>query len=356
MKDCHDDMKAFQKEEVLLREADRTDMRKRRDANRDRLDSGLKSDEEPNTYDKVVQGSYAMRTMIQNKDKDYDIDDGVYFLKSELLGPRGADRSAAAVKEMVRKAVHDDKFKTAPDVRTNCVRVFYDEGYHVDLPVYRVTGEANGDDEKEEKYELASSDWKESNPQKVTEWFKKENSSQSPDTEDGRQLRRVTRLIKKFSRSRDSWKSRIASGFVISKLVTEAYSVNKDREDTALYDTMKAIRNRLNDDLEVDHPVLNEKLTNGADDAKTKYLRTKLTDALADLNVLFEHDCSTEQARKAWDKVFKTDFFSKRSGGDDDNGGNGGGKASAAILSEKGEGARAAVNKDGGGTYASKYE
>ena len=353
MKDCHDDMKAFQKAKVLLREADRTDMRTRRNANRERLDTGLKRDEQPVVHDKVVQGSYAMRTMIQNKDNGYDIDDGVYFLKSALVGPRGADRSAAAVKEMVRKAVHGDKFKTAPDIRTNCVRVYYNEGYHVDLPVYRVTGEANGDDDKEEKYELASSDWKESNPQEVTEWFKNENNSQSPDKENGRQLRRVTRLIKKYSRSRDSWKSRIPSGLVITKLATEAYSANINREDTALYDTMTAIRNRLNDDLEVDHPVLNEKLTSGADDAKTKFLRTKLTDALADLDVLFEHDCSTEKARKAWDKVFKTDYFSKRSeGSDEDNGG----KASAAILSERGDGARAAVNKEGGGTYASKCE
>jgi hypothetical protein len=37
---------------------------------------------------------------------------------------------------MVRDAVDDDKFKKPPEVRPNCVRVFYEAGYHVDLPVY----------------------------------------------------------------------------------------------------------------------------------------------------------------------------------------------------------------------------
>ena len=59
-----------------------------------------------------------------------------------------------------------------------------------------------------------------------------------------RQMRRVVRLIKKFARSRDSWKASILSGFGITKLVAECYKPHAGLDDTALYETMEAIRNK----------------------------------------------------------------------------------------------------------------
>lgn len=304
MKNCHKDIISFHNEEVTLRQSDQKDMREHRDSNRDQLKSGLKRDNEPEPTNQTSQGSYAMRTMIQDDDNDYDIDDGVYFSKSDLVGSRGGDRLPADVKEMVRKAVHKKTFKRAPDIRTNCVRVYYDQGYHVDLPVYRSFEEGG-----ETVHELASTQWKASDPQKVTSWFNDTNIGKSPDNENGRQMRRVTRLLKKYAKSRSSWKSRIASGFIISKLVTEFYVADKDREDISLHRTMLQIRDRLTSNLEVKHPVLNEYLTSGPDDAKTKFLREKLTEALNTLEPLFNHDCSQSDARKAWGKVFNTNYF-----------------------------------------------
>ena len=94
-------------------------------------------------------------------------------------------------------------------------------------------------------HELASSEWKRSDARDVTEWFEKENTEKSPDVDNGRQLRRIVRQIKKFARSRDSWKRQILSGFGITKLVTECFRGDANREDVALYETMKAIRHRL---------------------------------------------------------------------------------------------------------------
>ena len=162
---------------VRLRLAERQTMRERRDTNRTRLKSGLSRDGEPKPVGCHPHGSYAMRTMIQHAAKDYDIDDGVYFKKSELVGPGGAEKSAAAAKEMVRKAVHDEKFKKAPECLKNCVGVYSDAGFHVDLPVYR-TFERDG----KEVYELASSDWRASDARAVTHWFKDANKEKSPDT------------------------------------------------------------------------------------------------------------------------------------------------------------------------------
>lgn len=354
MKNCHDDMLAFHNERVTLDSDDRKEMCDRRNSNRDRLKKGLKRDDEPSVSKLQSQGSYAMWTMVQYLEKDYDIDDGVYFTKESLVGPQGGDRTPGAIKEMVRKAVHDDKFTNPPKVRTNCVRIYYNEGYHVDLPVYRIITENTGLLGSTESYELASTEWKKSNPTDVTEWFKTANKSQSPNADNGGQLRRVTRFLKTFARSRSSWKDRIASGFIITKLVVERYAPNDAREDTALYDAMVSIRDRLNANLEVDHPVLlNEKLTSGLDDAKTRFLRDKLSEAIDTLDPLFETDCSQAEARKDWDKVFNTDFFGGRPSSNDDDGGNGGKGTSAAILIKGGEAraARDAVDKQGGGTY-----
>ena len=354
MKDCHADMLAFHEERVTLNRDERKEMQERRDSNRNRLKKGLERDEEPQPRMLKSQGSYAMWTMVQHKNKDYDIDDGIYFTMDALKGPNGGDRTPSAAKEMVRKAVHDNSFKTPPDVRTNCVRIYYNAGYHVDLPVYRVVEEEDSSGATE-RYELASSEWKSSDPSAVTDWFSTANQSQSPNTDNGGQLRRITRLFKTFARSRASWNGRIATGFMVTKLVVDHYRANEAREDISLYDSMCSIRDRLNQNLEVDHPVVSgEKLTKGPDDAHTRFLREKLSDAIATLDVVFEQECTIADARKAWDKVFNTDFFHDRAtdgGGGDGNGGKG---TSAAILIKGGEdcAVKDSVDKRGGGTYA----
>ena len=113
---------------------------------------------------------------------------------------------------MVQKALDDSRFKKSPEVRTNCVRVYYDKGYHLDVPVYRKVKTTNLSGEEEIDLELAGSDWKESRPSRGDTLVSAENESQSPDTTNGRQLRRQTRLNKAFARSRESWRPRIATG------------------------------------------------------------------------------------------------------------------------------------------------
>jgi hypothetical protein len=181
------------------------------------------------------------------------------------------------------------------------------------LLVYRRVVTKNWLGGEDVHFELAASDWKRSDARKVTEWFGGENRRQSPDTSNGRQLRRICREIKKFSQSRSSWKSQIAGGFMITKLVTECYRSNLSREDTALHDTMRAIRDRLTYNLTVQHPVTpNETITKGTDDPKARFLRDKLTDALFNLEVLFSPDCTRKDALAAWDKVFNTTYFTDK--------------------------------------------
>jgi len=315
MHDCADDVVAFHDNEVTLPQAERTKMRGHRDANRDRLKRGLKDGGDPTPLEFVSQGSYAMKTMTQHPEYDHDIDDGVYFAKEKLVGDRGAEMSALQTRQMVRDAVDDGSFKTAPEVRKNCVRVYYEAGYHVDLPAYRrvVTKDVFG--RETTYYELASSEWKRSDARDVTAWFEAENEKQSPDTDNGRQLRRIVRDVKKFARSRASWRSQILSGFGITKLVTECFRGDGQHEDRALYNTMKAIRDRLAYSLVVAHPVTpNETITSGGDDARARFLRDKLGEAIDNLAPLFEAGCTRKKALACWDKVFATSFFGDREG------------------------------------------
>ena len=249
MFDCSKDVLAHHDEKVTLPQAERDEMRERRNANRDRLRRGLKNAGKPAPREFVSQGSYGMKTITQHPEFDYDIDDGVYFNKDDLDGQRGGAMSALQARQFVRDGLDDNSFNRPPEVRNNCVRVYYVAGYHVDMPVYRRIVYRNSQGDLCYYHELASTDWRRSDARNVTEWFERQNNSQSPDTVNGRQLRRIVRHIKKFSRSRESWKGQILSGFGITILVTECYSGNIDREDAALYYTMEAVRVRLDTNL-----------------------------------------------------------------------------------------------------------
>ncbi len=313
MYDCAKDVLAYHDGSVTLPGAERTEMRGRRDANRDRLKRGLAGGGKPAPREFVSQGSYAMKTMTQHPQKDYDIDDGAYFDKADLVGDRGAAMSTLQARQMVRDALDDGAFKTHPEARKNCVRVYYTAGYHVDVPVYRRVTTKDIWGRETTVYELASSEWTRSDARKVTEWFETENNNKSPDADNGRQLRRTVRLIKAFARSRESWKGQVLSGFGITKLVTECFRGDAVRDDKALYDTMKAIWDRLVWNLVMQHPVTpNETITNGTDDARARFFRDRLSEAIETMAPLFGSDCTRESALKCWDKAFATTFFSDR--------------------------------------------
>ncbi len=358
MFNCAEDVLAYHDDEVTLPTAQQTTMRDHRDANRDRLKKGLKDQGKPAVREFRSQGSYAMKTMVQHPENDYDIDDGVYFDKEVLVGERGAEMTALQARQMVRDAIDDGSFKTPPEVRKNCVRVYYASGYHVDLPVYRRVTTKDIFGNETYHHELASSEWKRSDARDVTTWYEGENDRQSPDDSNGRQLRRITRDVKKYARSRSSWGSQVLSGFGITKLITECYRGNAEREDQALYDTMKAMRDRLNYNLVVKDPVTpGDTITKGNDDPKARFLRERLSEAIINLAPLFEHDCTRAKALDCWDRVYNTEFFSDRLEPLEETAKEA--VASPAVFSSglltksaAASAAQSAVRKEGGGRYA----
>jgi hypothetical protein len=356
MFDCASEMSGFHSEKVNLSGSDRTKMRERRNANRTRLKRGLQKNNNPSLIGQRTQGSYAMWTMVQDENNDYDIDDGAYFKKDDLVNSHGNYMTAHAVRCIVRDALDDGSFNRTPEVKENCVRVYYNDGSHIDVPSYRTVETTNIWGEKVTEVELAGPNWKDSDPKGVTDWFKAANKAQSDDA-DNDQFRRMIRLLKNFSKSRPSWKTtKGASGFTITKLVEEKFVAAPSQDDRSLRDTMQAIADRLEWDLSVAHPTVQGEWLAGDDDARTRRFRDRLKENLSHLEVLDDAECTRAQALRAWSRVFNDDYFKDQiCDGDDDPNGSGSKSAlsSAFIISEAdGANVDSAVDKQGGGKYA----
>lgn len=310
--DCHADMTAFHRDEVTLSLDQQQAMRRRRDAGRTRLENGLDTAGHPQPREIRSQGSYQMRTMVQDLDNDYDIDDGAYFLESDLKNDNDVALTPLEARQRVCDALKwDGRFKKEAEVKNNCVRQAYAEGYHIDVPVYRIIEVEDDKGNDTERFELASgNDWVVSDARAVTKWFNGLVGELNEGQADGSQMRRVTKLTKKFAR-RTGWKDRTTSGITISKLVVNHFVASTDRDDTSLRETWKAIHAALEISTKVEHPVVDKNLSE-LGDAKVGFFRDCLAEALEELELLDKPNCTRAQARKAWDEVFNTDFFSNQ--------------------------------------------
>lgn len=310
--DCHADMTAFHRDEVTLSLDQQQAMRRHRDAGRTRLENGLDTAGHPQPHEVRSQGSYQMHTMVQDPDNDYDIDDGAYFLEDDLKNGDGAALTPLGARQRVCDALKwDGRFKKEAEVKNNCVRQAYAGGYHIDVPVYRIVKAEDEDGNDTERFELASGDdWVISDARAVTKWFNGLVGELNQGEADGSQMRRITKLTKKFAR-RAGWKDSTTSGIAITKLVVDHFVASADRDDKALRETWKTIHEALEISTAIEHPVVDKKLSE-VGDAKVEFFRDCLAEALENLQVLDKADCTRAQVREAWDEVFDTDFFSNR--------------------------------------------
>jgi hypothetical protein len=333
---CGPDMIGYHRDEVTLALGQQQDMRSRRDNGRDRLRKGLDTAGKPQPREVRSQGSYQMRTMVQDPDNDYDIDDGAYFRSEDLKDDDGVNMTPLAARQRVCDALKwDGRFNQEAEVKNNCVRQTYAVGYHIDVPVYRIVTEKDWAGNDVEKYELASGDsWIVSDAGAVTAWFNDKVGELNSGQADGSQMRRITKLTKKFARRAD-WKSNTTSGITISKLIVD---------HKALRETWQQIYSALTWSTQVAHPVVPKNLAEQGDDQVT-YFRDCLKAALDALKVLDSGDCTRAMARDAWDSVFDTKFFSNRPDPDAAN------KASALGTVMTVTSVETARRKDGGGRF-----
>jgi len=303
---CHSLLTSFHAAHIKLDKDRWHELRAHGFRTHDRIVAGLKAKNDPTPCERVLQGSFGMKTVAQphpDTAEHYDIDLGIVFRNEELLKSRGGEMSPLDVRTMVFDALGEDsRFSSSPEKKENCIRVNYSD-HHVDVPSYRYA-----DDNDDAPYELASSTWKSSSPKEVTKWFEEAVKIKSPDDDRG-QLRRVVQMLKYYSKSRPSWNA--PSGLIISRLVVDAFPVGgfPKRDDLALVLTLLAIYRTLQESLEVEHPVLKEYITKTDSDACMVNFRDNLEKHLENLNALTEEGISHVAAKKAWGKVFKHSFF-----------------------------------------------
>jgi hypothetical protein len=225
-----------------------------RDKNLQRIRDGLGDLGRPVFKDWRNQGGYAMDTVINDPagESNHDIDVALIFEKDDL--PAGALAARQRVRDAILKRANN--FLEEPEPRTNAVTVWYADGYHLDFAVYR----RSKDILSNLTHEHASTDWVGRDPDEVTGWFVKAVNDKSPKagillTPKVRacQLRRIVRLVKWFCRSRTSWN--LPGGMIVSALVVECYSPDPDRDDVALYNTLAALKARLDGNCRVFHPL-----------------------------------------------------------------------------------------------------
>ncbi|WP_031517737.1 nucleotide-binding domain-containing protein [Desulfofalx alkaliphila] len=300
MFDLETEFNIFYRDYVVLSKDEKQNLYNKKDLNLDRLKDGLQeyNEEKKTEYkikDNVVQGSVAMSTVTQNDKHDYDIDVAVIFDKDNI--PSGT----TAVKNIVVNSLKKKckQFKTEPEAKTNCVRVAYEEGYHIDFAVYR----RFKNDSDEFEYEHCGSEWSKRDPRTITNWFIENNKAQDY------KLRKIVRLLKMFCKSREHWV--MPGGLIHTVLVVECFEPN-DRIDKSFYNTIKATRDRLKNDKEVKNPVDDSLslIIKESDKTKVENLYNRLSTYIDKLDILFTDGCTKEQAIEAWNDFFNHSYWS----------------------------------------------
>lgn len=303
MYDLSSKFNTFYTSYVVLSQDEQNNLHNKKDLNIQRLKDGLKEyNIENNTSytiaETCVQGSMAMSTVVQNEDGDYDIDVAVVFDKS-VLGDKGAQATRNLVANALKRKTK--QFNAEPEVKTSCVRIKYEDGYHIDFAVYRRHYDSGNECWI---YEHAGSDWSVRELKGLIEWFKSQNNDS-----DGK-LRKVIRLSKMFCKSRKSWKN-MPSGLLQTVLCDEKLQQSYERIDELFYYTMQEIVNRLETSTSVEAPVDDGRdLTPRDIDCKrmTNW-KNRLKSKLEDLKVLFSDECTKDDAIQAWYGFFNHDYW-----------------------------------------------
>lgn len=270
MANCHALFATFNTDELKLTGTKKDRMRTSRDDLRKRIKSHFAQkhpEYKPKFY---IQGSYKMGTVIRTDEDTCDMDNGVYFF------PKPKE-TATTMQKWVLEAV-EGATSTPPVHKNKCVRVIYKGDYHIDLPVYyRDSSEGNDSPFLAVKEE----GWFGSDPKKFWEWYQ--------DKKDGKpQVVRLIRFLKAWS----DWKRtslRMPKGVALTVLCVK-HRVSDDRDDKAMYYTLKAIRDELKRSFRCVMPVTPN------DDLLASFTSKQQEDFLAEL------DAFVDDAKQAIDK------------------------------------------------------
>jgi len=292
MADLHKEFTTFHSK-IALTSRKKEYLRKSRDATRDRTRKYFRDDLKVALPKFHGQGSYAMGTIINPLNGEFDIDDGVYLQHLDKN-----DDSKWPTPETVHQwlvSATDGHTKEKPINKRTCVRAQYAGQYHVDLPIY---ARYYGDFLLAEK---GTKGWHPSDPKALTEWFI-ENVKQH-----GEQLRRIVRYLKAWADFQSGRRGKMTNGLILTVLATRHFKSN-EKDDVSFAGAVYSISNTLNFVSSVYNPVdNNEDLTSRLTDAQKARFQEAVSDLDSDAEIAVAAN-DREQASKLWRGQFGDRF------------------------------------------------
>jgi len=303
--DLHSLVRTFHDEHVTVSKFEVDRITSLRDTVKARLIRNLALHGRPKVQHWISQGSYAMSTMVKSLKTgkpDMDLDIGIVFKYEDLMTGFDTEMKPNLVKRWVADALMQGNLISPPQVRKNCVTVWYESGEQIDIPVYRRTTRYQGD----EFFELASSEWIVSDPTGVNDWFRDMVGNLSPEAGGSQQLRRLVRLFKVLGRHQTPK----LSGFAITALVVENYKPVEGRDDHSFFLTAQRIVDSLTQTRRIYHPVLiGRRITKTVNDTAVVTYRDRLKTRVSILQPAFTTGVTYERAIRAWAMAFPHPFF-----------------------------------------------
>lgn len=242
------------------------------------------------------QGSYAQKTLVVPLNEDYDIDDGIYL----DLDASNIDLSTTTIHNWVCDAV-ESHTQTPPSDKEACVRAIFKEGYHVDLPIYKIETDEH---DNSETYYIAkkSKGWELSDPRAANMWFESVVSKHSE------QVRRLVKYSKAWADYRDSnSETKLPKGLTFSILVGGEIQTDT-REDVSFLETMRSIKLRLENNDEIWKPYdPTENMTEYLSQTQFQHLLHELTLLVSAGNNAIQEN-SRKRAAMSWREILGNRF------------------------------------------------
>lgn len=248
---------------VKLTEAKKADIRRRRDAVRDKIRAFFKDKLKYKQPKFQSQGSFTVNTALNPiNGNEVDIDDGIYLQhvsqnENEWPSPKEAHKLIVDALE--------DHTKDGCESKTSCVRLIYAHDFHIDFPIYIMkNGHARLANTK-------TNTWIESDSKDFKDWFY-----------DNRKNEQANRIIRYLKAWRDFTKTDFTSIELTILVVNNFYG--DDRDDIALYHTLKECVKSLNTNRVIKKPVSPcEDLWENYSKSKKDTLIQKLSDLMNDI-------------------------------------------------------------------------
>lgn len=217
-----------------------------------------------------LQGSYKFATQIRptRKDDEFDIDLGVYF---QWQGePDDGDHSPEVLKAFVQQSLlafaenSPDDVKGVAEPKTRCARIRYKGAFHIDVPAYHLSPDAD------QRCLATEEGWEDSDPKAIYLWFRN-----AFDDQERARVRRQIRYMKSWAALKFAEGKGRPSSILLTVLVSEAALELAEfgDDDVTLADIVDIIIDRLDANEEVPNPVAkSENLVRLSDDEMAAFI------------------------------------------------------------------------------------